>query len=343
VVSALVVVIFAVVKFTEGAWLVIVLFPVGWFVLMRLNRRYRDEAHSLDLVTWIRQDQAEAPHYARHTVIVLIDRLDLAVLRALRYAGSIRPTEIRAVHVMLDDQVAAQLQQDWIDRKLGDRFPLIIVECPDRRLVRSAAELALDTVIQDRSEVTVLLPRRTFRRLSQRLLHDRTADRIAEAVGRIPHVAATIVPFDTTLPHEIVERIEARQSEASAEPALAVVSLGKDTGGDDEDPPGPGSSGVPTAVRTDGSTPIGEVAWRQRVTIEGRVKQVQVGTTAGRSLEVQVFDETGGVRLLFFGRTRIAGIEPGTVLRASGSVGEYRGHLALANPRYELLQPEPVA
>jgi amino acid transporter len=330
VVSALVVLIFAVVKFNEGAWLIVILFPLGWFVLMRLNRRYRDEAHSLDLVTWIRQDQAEAPHYARHTVIVLVDRLDLAVLRALRYAGSIRPTEVRAVHIMLDDKVAEQLQRDWITRKLGDRVPLQIVECPDRRLVRSAAELALDTVIQDRSEVTVLLPRRTFRRISQRLLHDRTADRIAEAVGRIPHVSATIVPFDTTLPHDTVERIEARQQEAVREPALAAVRGGHDDGSTD--------LLELAAARVDGTTPIGDVTWRQRVTIEGRVKAVQVGTTAGKSLEVQVFDETGGVRLLFFGRTQIAGLEPGTVLRASGMVGEYKGHLALANPRYEIVR-----
>ena len=54
VVSACVVVIFAVVKFSQGAWLVVVLFPVLWLILMRLNKRYRDEAHSLDLVTWIR-------------------------------------------------------------------------------------------------------------------------------------------------------------------------------------------------------------------------------------------------------------------------------------------------
>ncbi len=84
-------------------------------------------------------------------------------------------------------------------RGIGDRVPLTVVECPDRRLVRAASELALGIVVQDRAEVTVLLPRRTFRRLSQRLLHDRTADRIATALGRIPHVSATIVPFDTTL------------------------------------------------------------------------------------------------------------------------------------------------
>ena len=330
VISACVVLIFAIVKFSEGAWLVVVLFPLLWLLLMRLNSQYRSESRSLDLVSWIRQDQADALQYPRHTVLVLIDRLDLAVLRALRYAGSLRPTEIRAVHLMLDSEVAAELQRDWIGRNLGDRLPLEIVECPDRRLVRDAVELAMDTVIQDRAEVTVLLPRRTFRRLWQRLLHDRTADRIAEAVGRIPHVSATIVPFDTTLPHQAIERIESRQQEAARLPALRrqPVHGGPNSVADASAAPNP---------RTNGTTPIGSAAWKQRVTIEGHVKSVQVGTTAGKSLEVQVFDETGGIRLLFFGRTGIAGIVPGTRLRATGRIAEYKGHLALANPRYELL------
>jgi hypothetical protein len=67
------------------------------------------------------------------------------------------------------------------------------------------------------------------------------------------------------------------------------------------------------------------------------VKTVQVGALAGRSLEVQVFDETGGLRLLFFGRTRVPGLEPGALIRAGGRVGEFKGHLAIANPRYELI------
>ena len=89
--------------------------------------------------------------------------------------------------------------------------------------------------------------------------------------------------------------------------------------------------------------PIAAVRWKQRVTIEGRIKIVQVGTTAGKSLEAQVFDSTGGMRLLFFGRTRIPGIEPGSKVRVTGTVGEYKGHLALANPRYELLSAEAKA
>jgi amino acid transporter len=321
IVSALVVLIFAVVKFGEGAWLVVVLFPVLWLMLMRLNRQYRTEARSLDLVTWVRTDQADAAHYGRHTILVLVDRLDLAVLRALRYAGSLRPTELRIVHLVLDAAVAAQLQQAWLDRGLQDRYPLELVECPDRRLARTVSELALDTVVDERAEVTILLPRRTFHRVSQRLLHDRTADDIAQAVSRIPHVAATIVPFDTTLPHAAIERIEQRQRTAAARPALAARSA------------------AAPSRRSDGTTAIGDAAWREKVTVAGRVRAVQLGTSMGRALEVQIFDETGGLRLLFMGRTRIPGLDCGALVRATGRVGRVRGHLAIANPEYELLDP----
>ena len=340
VVSTLVVGIFAVVKFTEGAWVVIVAFPILWYATLRLNRQYRRESRALDLVTTFRPDGKGLPHYPRHVVLVAVDRLDLAVLRAVRYAGSLRPTEIRAVHIMLDNEVAQRLEQAWIERGLGDRVPLEIVECQDRRLIRASTELALRTVIQDHAEVTVLLPRRTFPRLSSRLLHDRTADRIAEAVGRIPHVAATIVPFDTTLDPAVEDRMEAQQERAAQEKALPAAPRS-----DDEivrekvkDQPVP----APAEPRPDGTSPIGGVTWRQRVVVEGRITSVQIGTSAGKSLEAQLFDDTGGVRLLFMGRASIPGIEPGTWVRASGTVGEYKGHLALANPTYELID-DPAA
>ncbi|HTZ45477.1 MAG TPA: amino acid permease [Jatrophihabitans sp.] len=343
-VSMLIVLIFAVVKFSEGAWLVVLLFPLGWLVLMRLNTRYRDEARALDLVTAVgKSGSTLTRHYPRHVVLVMIDRLDLAVIRAIRYAGSLRPTEIRAIHVVVDAEVARQLEQEWIDRGLGERVPLELVECADRRLVRAAAQTALHTVVQERAEVTLLLPRRTFHRLSQRILHDRTADRIAEAIARIPHVAATIVPFDTTLPADVEHRLEDRQRRAATEPALVDPELAGEAvpaGSPNGSAPGAGA-GAPavTGDRTCVGTvdAIGTVGWRQQVTVEGKIKIVQVGTAAGKSLEAQVFDSTGGIRLLFFGRTKIPGIEPGRLVRATGRVGEYKGHLALANPRYELI------
>jgi hypothetical protein len=270
---------------------------------------------------------------------------------------------VRAAHLVLDSAEAEQLQRDWIERGLGDRVPLDLIDCPDRRLVRGASKLALRTVIQDEAEVTVLLPRRSFRRVTQRLLHDRTADRIAYAVSRIPHVAATIVPFDTTLSEDAEARISNRRREAALDAALTddidahahpdlAKSAAPHVGTTRRAETARGTAGetsattqesTTTAASGDGHldpdavTPISKVHWRQQVTIEGRIKVLQVGTAAGRSLEAQVFDETGGMRLLFFGRTHIAGIQPGVRIRASGRVGEYKGHLALANPRYELI------
>lgn len=351
VVSALVVVIFAVVKFTEGAWLVVVLFTLLWLVFMRLNQDYRQEARALDLITGTRPalvgagPPTAAPmakldgttRYPRHVVIVMVDRVDLSVLRAMRYASTLRPTDLRAVHVALDAERAEQLELEWIARGLSERVPLQILACPDRRLVRAAAGIALRTVLEDRAEVTVLLPRRTYRRISQRLLHDRTADRIATAASRVPHVAATIVPFDTTLAPQVQDRLETQiadpddasdssrpvpRSAPSQAPAGTTVSP---------------SRTIDAPKVADGTTPIESATVGERATIQGRIQSVQVGSVAGRTLEVRVFDETGGVQLLFFGRTRIAGLAPGQLIRASGRPGLYRGRLALANPRYELI------
>jgi len=331
--SLAVVIITAVVKFTEGAWVVLLVAPMLWVLLMRLNQQYRDEARSLDLVTdALGTRGATMPNYPRHVILVMVDRLDLAVVRALRYAGSLRPTDLRAVHISLDSDRASELQRDWIDRGLGEKVPLEIVECPDRRLIRAVAETALSAVIGDRAEVSVLLPRRTFRRVSQRILHDRTADRIAAAMAKIPHVSATIVPFDTTLDERQEQELERQREKAQQRAALT-----------DEAPeladvePEQEVAPLPEPELADGVLPIASVKWKQRVTIEGRIKIVQVGTAAGKSLEAQVFDSTGGMRLLFMGRTRIPGIEPGSLVRVTGTVGEYKGHLALANPRYELL------
>jgi hypothetical protein len=72
-----------------------------------------------------------------------------------------------------------------------------LINCPDRHLNRAAHELVW-RVLTDHpdSKVTVLLPRRTYSPLLGRLLHDRTADRMARAVSRIRGATAIIVPYD---------------------------------------------------------------------------------------------------------------------------------------------------
>src|SRR5580700_4112474 len=191
VLSFVVLLIFAVTKFKEGAWVVVVLMPLGVLALMRLHRQYVQEDQQLEVGA---SQACEAPVLRHHVVVVLVDRMDLATARAVQYARTLSPDQLRAVHFAVDPFEAATLEHDW--SRLGlSRLPLDIIECPDRRLARAALELAAQTTADGTTELSILLPRRGFAAGWRRLLHDRSADRIAAGVGHLPHVNATIVPF----------------------------------------------------------------------------------------------------------------------------------------------------
>jgi amino acid transporter len=190
--STVVVGIFAVAKFTEGAWLIVVVFPILVFFLMRLNRQYRAEASVLEMA---HTESPDLARYTRHRVFIFVDAVDLAEIEAMRYGNGLHADQLTAVHFALDAFHADRLKQRW------DRFEhdtaLRVVGCPDRNLSRAAHEL-VHHALSDHPEtrVTVLLPRRTYSALVGRLLHDRTADKIARAVSRIPGATAQIVPYD---------------------------------------------------------------------------------------------------------------------------------------------------
>ena len=71
--------------------------------------------------------------------------------------------------------------------------------------------------------------------------------------------------------------------------------------------------------------------------VGGRVRAVKFTPTANVPvLEAELFDGTDCVRLVWLGRRRIAGIEPGRRLLARGRIGMHDGHPAIYNPWYEL-------
>jgi amino acid transporter len=190
--STIVVGIFVVAKFTEGAWLVVVIFPVLVLGLMRLNRQYRAEASVLEMS---RTERPELSSHPRLRVFVFVENIDLAEIEALRYAKEFDADELIATHFVIDSDNAAQLQERWEDFEHETR--LLLVDCPDRRLPRAAQKLVLETKRNHPdAKVTVLLPRRTYSPLLGRLLHDRTADKMARAVSRIPGATAIILPYD---------------------------------------------------------------------------------------------------------------------------------------------------
>ena len=210
VLTSIVVVIFAVVKFTEGAWLVIIVFPVGVFALIRLNREYRAESRVLQNIGERRASGVapNRPNYTRRVVIVFVDDFDLSTIAALRYARSLRPTTVRAVHFVIDTEQAERLRNAWLpDRNVSLEF----VDCPDRRLTRAAADLVSHEAEVPGTQVTAILPRRSFSPLLGRLLHDRTADKIAGVVSRVPNAAATIIPFDVQNRLEVIQQRQAER------------------------------------------------------------------------------------------------------------------------------------
>src|ERR1700729_2315614 len=88
VLTSIAVVIFAVVKFTEGAWLIVIIFAVLVFALIRLNRQYRGEANALQTIGERRASGVgpSQPNYSRRVVVVFVDDFDLSTIAALRYA-----------------------------------------------------------------------------------------------------------------------------------------------------------------------------------------------------------------------------------------------------------------
>jgi amino acid transporter len=306
VLSAVVVVIFAVVKFTEGAWLVLALFAVGVPALIRLNREYRMEAGVLERI----EGQARPrnpPNYPRRTVLVFVDEYDLATIAGLRYARGLRPTELRAV----------RLRQQWL--RANRTTPLDLVEVPDRRLTRVAAELVASEAAQPGTYVTVVLPRRSYSPLLGRLLHDRTADKVARVVSRIPRSAATIIPFD------VADRVEFLHQREDAGPAR--VTPAEPTVREHERP------AVPSGV-----TPMADVTGTGQATVAGRVRSVEIRPVEGSCvLSFKVADATGEVTALFYGRTQIPGVEPGSKVRLHGSIRVKDNGPVMVNPAYDLL------
>lgn len=318
VLSLLVDVIFAVTKFTEGAWVILVIAPVMVFSFIRLNRQYEIEEEELESGV---AKASEVPVMRRHVVVVMVDRLDLATARALQYAKTLTPDEIRAVHFVLDTRKASQLEKEW-SRLATVKIDLEFVEVADRRLRRAALELVAETLADNDTEVTVLLPRRTYPRIWSRVLHDQTADSIAEIISQLPHVNATIVPFHVGGALSSRVKVKSQVSGDEKEQRKTDESLS------DELAP----------ERAPGTTPIDSLPWRKTCKIAGRVKSVRVQSLDSvPSLTARVEDSSGGLILVFAGRRSVPGMQPGRLIIAEGVVGEVGGHLAMMNPEYEFL------
>jgi amino acid transporter len=325
-ISLLIVLIFSVVKFTQGAWLVLLVAPILVASFLRLRRQYTREVEALS----VRQEQERATAIVRHDVTVLVDNVDLATLGAVRYARSLKPRNLSAVHFVIDDRHAEDISRAWAKSDAFDDVTLELIDCPDRRIANSAVDYAIRMTEKSDIELTLLLPRRSYSRFLGRLLHDQTAEEIAAPISQLQRVVATIVPFDVdkiTSGNRVVTH-EKRESRITEKPKPSVAKPTKEIT----------RQVAPVSHYEENVTPIGEIEWRKRAHVQGQVTSIKTAPSGGAPLlEVEVWDQTGGVTLHFLGRREIAGLEVGSKLRAEGMVGEEEGVLTILNPSYELL------
>jgi amino acid transporter len=323
-VSAITVAVLAITKFSDGTWLVVIGTPIALLAMRNFNKQYRKEKQALV----VQSTDARATTISRHNVTVLVDSVDIATITAVRYARSLKPHTLQAVHFVLDDRKADEISLLWQQNPAFDDVPLELVDCPDRRLPHAALEYAVRMTQKSDIELTLLLPRRAYSGFLGRLLHDQTAEKIAAPISQLQRVVATIVPFDVSriLSSAPTVTSETLKEKAPAKPVAfkSVAQVIQEV--------------EPISHYAENMTPIGEIQWRKRAHVQGRVTSIKSAPRGSAPyLQVEVWDQSGGVTLQFLGRREIAGLDVGSEIRAEGMVGEEEGSLLILNPSYELL------
>lgn len=212
--SGAVVLVVATTKFTEGAWLVVVVIPLLVVAMLRIHGHYAcaeraTMPHRLAPETGavapvprprprtatavVVPEEAESPDEISHLALVPIAWLDLAALRALAYAVSLG-VPVLALHVAADEVEADRLRRLW--ETWGGHLPLEIVLSPYRAVVVPLSRYV--SALQRRCPsvtITVVIPELVVRRWWQAILHNQVGFRLRTVLRSCPGVVVATVPF----------------------------------------------------------------------------------------------------------------------------------------------------
>ena len=181
------------VKFTDGAWLVLVLIPILVVIMSFIRRQYEQQATELAV-----RDEGVLPGpHREQRVIVPVNGINRAVVQAINFGRLLAP-DIRAVYVTDDLDRPTLLRARW-QRQLPD-VPLVIVESPFRAVI-SPVVAYLDVLDQawppdKEAPITiVVLPEYVARHWWDRLLYNQTAKRLKAALVGREHTVIADVPY----------------------------------------------------------------------------------------------------------------------------------------------------
>ncbi|MPY93673.1 MAG: amino acid permease [Acidimicrobiia bacterium] len=178
-------------KFTQGAWVPVVLIPLIVALLKGISRHYTRLGAALAV-----EPGQVRPISVNNTVIVLVGNVHRGVLPALAYAESLRPNHLLALYVASDEEEQARMQQQWA--AYGFEVPLEILYSPYRDLNRSVLRYVDDITEQrPRDVVTVIIPEFVVNHWWEHLLHNQSALLLK---GRLLFRRNTVV---TSIPYHV--------------------------------------------------------------------------------------------------------------------------------------------
>ena len=187
-ITGVVLIVVAITKSLEGAWIVLLLIPVHVVFFRATKRHYDSVAAELSLKNW----SGRIPR-RRNTVLVPISGVHGAVLQAVEYARTFSP-DVRAVYVNVEAAATARLQQDW--EQWGQGVPLVMLDSPYRSLMEPFLEYIEQVDAEHPDDfLTVVLPEFVPAKWWHHLFHNQRALLIKGALLFRPNVVVTSVPF----------------------------------------------------------------------------------------------------------------------------------------------------
>ena len=184
-----VMIVFAVTKFREGAWFVIVLLPVLLFIFSTIHTHYKNLARQLSL-----ENSIQRPRITRDRVIILVGGVHQGTLAAIRFAHTIAE-DITAVHIATDPQEAESVQQKW--ERHGEGIRLVVLNSPYRLMIEPLLEYMerIEAVKKQNEITTIVVPRFMPKHRWANFLHMRTAETLRKVLLNRDDVVIVEVPY----------------------------------------------------------------------------------------------------------------------------------------------------
>jgi len=188
--TAIVMLIFAVTKFREGAWVVLIIIPVLVKIFFTIHHHYKDLAANLTLDKF----NGLPARTNRHRVILPVSGVHQGTMEALRYA-KLLSDDVTGVHISIDDVETAKVQKKW--KIWGEGTRLVVLESPFRLFVEPLLAYIEDIVEQRQPNetITIVVPQFMPSKRWHHALHMRTADVLRQELLSKHGVVVTDVPY----------------------------------------------------------------------------------------------------------------------------------------------------